>query len=52
MKERDYLFLFLVITAGTFAALAIWSEIVKQQLSAQLAGNSTLTGLSNLISKV
>ena len=52
MKERDYLFLFMVIAAGSFVALAVWSEIVKQQMSAQIAANPTATTLTSLIGKL
>ena len=49
MKARDFFILFIVIAVGTFAALIVWSLIVKSQLQTAANSNSTLSTVSNLV---
>jgi uncharacterized membrane protein len=49
MKARDFFILLIVIALGTFAALIVWSLIVKSQLQSATASNSTLNTVSNLV---
>ena len=50
MKIGQAFTLFVIVAAGVFAALAVWSIIVKDQVQAQLNSSSTGTTLNTISS--
>jgi hypothetical protein len=49
MKLSEFFLLTVAIALGAFAALAIWSVIVKTQVQAQLANNSSIGSIAGLL---
>jgi uncharacterized membrane protein len=48
MKPSEFFLLIMAVAIGAFLALIVWTLIVKSQISATVAGNSTVNTLLSL----